>query len=359
MRPFACVAVTFAALTFPPYSFAGTASVDGNGNVLYVAAAGETNRVIAAGDPAGVRIVDLGASIVAGTGCAAVSGNEVLCGSGFRPRVTVVARDLNDFVLVSGPFDSVREWGGGGNDVLKSGSFTNVLLSGGEGNDTLDGSAGDDRLRGGLGDDVLRGRSGLDVADYSDRTAAVRVDLDGIADDGEPGEADTLTGIEDIKGGAGNDVLTGDARFNLLSGGDGADTINGLGASDEILGGAGDDTLNGGADSDFMGGDLGDDTLNGGVGRDFMRGGLGKDTLNGGVGSEFIMSGGLGDDTLNGGSGDDFAAGDAGADRVRGGDGADTLFARDGRRDRVRGGQGADRARVDRLDRVVEIESFF
>jgi Ca2+-binding RTX toxin-like protein len=352
MRPLLWVAVMLAALTLSPSLFAGTASVSGS-TVSYVAAAGEANRVIAAADPAGVRIVDLGAPVVAGAGCPAVSGNEVLCGIGFlfNARVVVGVGDLNDFVLVSGPFFRVIERGGDGNDILRNGSPTDSFLIGGAGDDTLDGSRALDRLRGGLGDDLLRGRDGSDTADYSERTAAVRVDLDGVADDGEAGEADTLTGIEAIFGGAGSDRLTGNGRFNFISGGVGDDTINGLGGFDDILeGGPGDDTLNGGIGFDLMFGQLGDDTLNGGTNPDDLSGGTGADTLNGGAHSDGL-SGGKGNDVLHGGQG---------RDRIGGGAGADTLFARDGTRDRVRGGAGADRARVDRrLDRVALIESFF
>jgi Ca2+-binding RTX toxin-like protein len=370
MRLLLWVAAMLVALTLSPSLFAGTASVSGS-SVSYVAAAGEANRVIAASDPAGVRIVDLGAPVVAGAGCTAVSGNEVLCGIGFLFNATVVVGvgDLNDFVLVSGLFSRVIERGGDGNDVLRNGSPADSFLIGAVGDDTLDGSQALDRLRGGLGDDLLRGRGGSDTADYSERTAAVRVDLDGVAGDGEAGEADTLTGIEEIAGGAGDDRLAGNGQDNFIVGGAGDDTINGLGGFDILRDGLGDDTLNGGVRGDLMGGGQGDDTVNGGVGEDSMRGGTGADTLNGGAGSD-DLGGDVGSDIVDGGRGDDFfVGGGPGADTVRagpgldqidGGPGPDTLFARDGRRDRVRGGPGVDRAHVDRrLDTVTLIESFF
>jgi Ca2+-binding RTX toxin-like protein len=381
MRRVVLGALAVAALTVPPASFAGTASVSTT-TVAYVGAAGETNHVIAAEDPPGVRILDLGAPITAGAGCAAVTANEVFCP--WRERLNVAVGDLDDFVLVTMLSSRVTAQGGSGDDVLHNGRgpFTErsdfVLLIGGPGDDTLDGGGGPDRLRGGLGDDVLRGRGGFDVADYSERAATVTVDLDEVADDGEAGEADTLTGIEGVFGGSGDDRLTGSARSDSLVGGDGADTINGLGGEDSLGGGADADTLNGGGSSDFLGGGAGDDSLRGGAEFDFVDGNAGRDTLSGEV-----VSGGAGDDRLNGGAGGDHLGGGdgndvlraggggdrliggngsdvlaagAGRDRVvggfgrdemAGGLGADTLLARDGWRDQVSGGLGTDEAQID------------
>jgi Ca2+-binding RTX toxin-like protein len=277
MRQFVCVAFGVAALTFTPSAFAGTASVDSAGRVLYVAPAGEANHVIVVEDPAGARIVDLGAPIVPATGCAAVSANEVVCTAGggeFFVRLMVAVNDLNDFVLAGAAFaGSLR--GQDGDDVLKTAGFSQidaVVLIGGEGNDMLEGSRGFDDLRGGLGDDELRGGGDTDLADYSERSAAVRVDLDGVADDGELGEADTLMGIEQVGGGAGDDVLIGTDRFNVLFGGAGADTIRGLAGFDIVEGGAGADRLNAGGGGGELVGGGGDDTLTGGAGFDLVTG---------------------------------------------------------------------------------------
>jgi Ca2+-binding RTX toxin-like protein len=386
MRRFVVGAAAVAALAFPSSSLAGTASVAGGQIVVYVAAAGETNRVTVAEDPLGMRIVDLGAPVVAGAGCTAVSTNEAVCRVQLVPRVRVEVGDLDDFVLVSGSAD-ILVLGAAGDDVLDIGDPGAGVLIGGEGDDTLDGAAfidylrgglgddvlrgrgDDDRFRGGLGDDVLRGGPGTDRANYSERSAAVRVDLDGVADDGAPGEADTLISILEVVGGAGDDVLTGNAGFNALIGCGGADTLNGLGRFDvlsgdlgpprtfmscgvpfEVPGGSGDDTLNGGAGGDSLSGGPGEDTLNGGGAFDVLDGKSGDDALNGGAWGD-SLSGGGGDDTLRGGPGRDSMLGHRGAD---------TLFARDGQRDSVRGGTGTDRARVDRrLDTAVLIELFF
>ena len=72
--------------------------------------------------------------------------------------------------------------GGLGDDVITGSAAANTLL-GGPGDDVLDGGAGADLLSGGIG---------IDTVDYSARTLAVSVDLDGIPDDGEgPGKATT------------------------------------------------------------------------------------------------------------------------------------------------------------------------
>jgi len=81
-----------------------------------------------------------------------------------------------------------------------------------------------------------------------------------------------------IKGGAGDDTLTGDDDTN-----------------DTIHGGAGDDVITAGNGTNVLAGDAGDDSLTGGTGSDTMDGGAGADTL--------VYSGGS--DTATGGAGVD------------------------------------------------------
>ena len=52
--------------------------------------------------------------------------------------------------------------------------------------ENLTGGAGDDTLRGTTGRNVFIGGAGVDTVTYADRTAAVNVSLDGIANDGTP-----------------------------------------------------------------------------------------------------------------------------------------------------------------------------
>ena len=95
-------------------------------------------------------------------------------------------------------------------------------------------------------------------------------DLDGVADDGQPGEGDEFrTDIENLSGtGLGNDTLVGNDGPNILEGLDGADSLRG---------GGGNDNLRGQGGGDFLEGEGGDDTLRGGPGFDALRGGIGTD----------------------------------------------------------------------------------
>jgi Ca2+-binding RTX toxin-like protein len=116
------------------------------------------------------------------------------------------------------------------------------VLIGGPGDDQLYGFAGDDPLDGGTGTDHMEGGSGADTVDYSHRTAAVHVDLEGDADDGPAGEHDVVwTDVEHLLGGSGNDTLIGDAGYDKLYGDAGDDYLNARdGATDSVLdGGAG------------------------------------------------------------------------------------------------------------------------
>ena len=101
-----------------------------------------------------------------------------------------------------------------------------------------------------------------------------------------------ITGTDDVlKGGKGNDTLSGLGGFDTLKGGSG----------DEILlGGKGDDGLHGGAGADTLNGDDGNDRLDGGKGIDTLNGGDGDDILQvrGKEGAYDTFDGGAGTDTL-------------------------------------------------------------
>lgn len=116
--------------------------------------------------------------------------------------------------------------------------------------------------------DTITGGGGFDVADYSDSSGAISINLDDSGNaSGAPvtfaspangtiggGDAagDTLVGIEGLRGGAGNDVLFGNAGANVLVGNGGNDTLNGEGGADVLIGGAGLNTLTGGAGTDVF-----------------------------------------------------------------------------------------------------------
>ena len=141
--------------------------------------------------------------------------------------------------------------GGDGNDAL-TGDGSENLLFGGRGNDDLRGAGGDDLLNGGLGGDSLAGGAGFDLADYLERSTGVSADLDGAADDGEPGEGDAIAvDVEDLRGGDGNDNLVGNGGENFLFGQGGNDSLNGGAGSDLLVGGDGDDDLSS-RDNEFV-----------------------------------------------------------------------------------------------------------
>jgi Ca2+-binding RTX toxin-like protein len=157
-------------------------------------------------------------------------------------------------------------------------------LIGGGGNDTLDGGAGSDTVDGGAGNDTIigsadgvndnyTGGSGTDTIDYSALTSAQTVSVNlgtGFASGTAVG-TDTLTGIENIAGGEGNDSLFGSSGNNVIHGNGGADNIVGGGGSDTLYGDDGNDTLNGGVNDFTMTPSAANDVLFGGAGTDTFR----------------------------------------------------------------------------------------
>ena len=117
----------------------------------------------------------------------------------------------------------------------------NDRLVGLDGADRLWGGSGDDTVIGGAGADELNGGAGRDLADYSTSTRGVTVNL--YSGKGFAGDArgDSLTLIEDLRGGSGNDRLTGDGATNVLTGGAGDDTLSGGAGTDRLTGGLGND----------------------------------------------------------------------------------------------------------------------
>lgn len=215
-----------------------------------------------------------------------------------------------------------------GNDQL-TGAGSDDILDGGAGADTLAGAGGRDHLTGGDGPDSFAGGGDLDEASFADRFTPVSVSIDGVANDGSPGEGDNVKGdVETLRGGADNDTLQGSGDAETLLGGAGNDTLLGLGGVDVLIGDAGADVLSGGAGTDTASwaiyqtpvvvsidgvandgapgeGDRVDsdvETLVGGAASDVLTGGAGRNTLFGGPGND-VLDGGLGPDQLYGGAG--------------------------------------------------------
>lgn len=167
-----------------------------------------------------VTVVSLVETPPSGGPILGTSGDDELVGTAGDDAI--VAGSGDDIVLAGAGNDSVD--GGVGDDVLDGGDG-NDRLKGGESDDELIGGAGDDLLAGGADDDVLDGGEGTDTADYSDDTAGVVVDLSAGTAEGDEAGSDELVSIENVIGGAGDDVFTGDTGNNAFTGGAGRDTL--------------------------------------------------------------------------------------------------------------------------------------
>ncbi|WP_281981275.1 S8 family serine peptidase [Thalassorhabdomicrobium marinisediminis] len=113
----------------------------------------------------------------------------------------------------------------------------------------------------------------------------------------------SVSHIERVYTGDGNDTIIGDAFGNYLSSGRGNDTITGGSADEYIYGGPGNDTLDGGAGTNYVFGGAGDDLFYAGnPGDDDMYGGEDDDTFRyeGGVAGNYqeYANGGTGHDRI-------------------------------------------------------------
>lgn len=181
-----------------------------------------------------------------------------------RPAV-VTAFEANGAILLGNTVGVTTVTANGYSNVTISGTINNDVLDftavnligigrvqGGDGNDTIIGNAdaniiwgeaGDDILSGGAGNDTLKGGAGIDTADYSYTTAGVTVSLAvTAAQTVAVGDVDTITEMENLTGGSGNDTLTGTNAANTIDGGAGDDIIDAGRGNDIIVGGAGTDT---------------------------------------------------------------------------------------------------------------------
>jgi Ca2+-binding RTX toxin-like protein len=404
------VLLTAQALALAPGAQAATGTVvERSGFDLYTVFAqdGKTNniRISTVGTPTGTNIVveDSGDLVIPGSDCVAVNTHRVECVRTANAQMIISGGDLDDIITNITPIPAVMQGGSGndtitagdapggtqniltgdaGTDTLTGGALSDRLsggagidrLLGGAGQDTLDGGPGDDTMTGGLGTDtyvssdtaadgadVMNG-DGSDISIYSSRTTPVTVTLDGIANDGATGEGDNNIGIQQVTGGNGRDVLTGNAETNLLRGGPGNDVLDGGAGTDGLSGDQGDDILEAGPgvtagptgtvpDNDLLFGGDGVDTvrylartvnlnisLNGqandgatgegdNVGADVenVASGSGNDTITGNA-SANRLAGGPGIDTITGGAGNDVLQGQNGDDTI---DGVDQVSGND------------------------------
>jgi Ca2+-binding RTX toxin-like protein len=391
-RPAVIAALTVAALGVAPaaalanssvtYS-SGVVTVNGDTNdndfdVTFASSSGHT--VIDFEDTSGDTINPPGSGICAGDG---VGG--VIC----------AADDSN-------PLNSVVINGNDGWDQV----FTNAAPSGFP--LTFNGGVGNDTLVAGPEEDTFNGGDGDDDADYENMTGPVNVSADGVAGDGEAGEADNIgTDVEEIDGTDQNDTLTATSsvppdcslRCTELIGNGGNDTLNGGSGPDYLEGDSGNDTLNGNAGQDILNADQGADDIHGGADLDEINyddepyfgavnpsvsvsiddvandgmtgqdgpgtdgagaaadnvhsdvevvfGTDGNDTLTGSAGFN-ELDGGWGNDTIDGRGGSDFLIGDIGDDAIQ---------ARDNAPDVIECDAGNDTVTSDDIDVVSECET--
>ncbi len=256
----------------------------------------------------------------------------------------VVSINLQTVEALGGTDKSETIVGSAGDDLIYS-YGGNDTINGGLGNDTIHSGAGDDVLIGSGGTDYLDGGLGVDTVDYSAATTRLDIRLSmGYGRHADVGLADTLSAIENVKGGAYNDMIAGDGSDNRLEGGGGDDSLWGYYGRDVLLGGDGADTLDGGDGADVLDGGAGFDIASyqsslAGVTVDLsaktgpdgdtfisiegLTGSSYNDTLTGDDQNN-VIDGVAGDDKLFGGAGDDTLWGGAGNDVIDGGAGADT-----------------------------------
>ena len=315
------LALTLCAALLAPASAHAATATTADGNLRYVAAAGEVNNVsFARVSGETFRVTELGAIIVAGTGCTQESPNVVTCVTKSGRPIIANLGDQADRAA-SKTSRSVQLFGEDGNDRL-AGASGRDTLDGGSGDDSITGSSGGDRLRGGSGNDQLFGNSGND----------------------------------NLEGADGNDLLQGGSGNDTESGGNGDDTLreeNAPNGADALSGDAGNDTVDYSARSAPVNVAIDDQPYDGdsrSSERDNVRstvervlGGAASDVL---IGRD-VASGG---ETLVGGTGDDVIDPRRGNDHVDGGAGIDQVRLRDLSQDDVVCGDGIDSVAADDRD---------
>jgi len=154
------------------------------------------------------------------------------------------------------------------------------------------------------GSDILQGGgSGThDLIDYAARTADVTVTVDGVVNDGQAGEGDSIdASMDDLYAGLGDDLIQGNNSPNDLRGHQGNDDIYGFDAADKFRGGEGNDYIEaGGGNDQNIHGNAGNDELYGQAGNDKLFGEDGDDILDGGTETDTLI-GGPGNDTCTAG----------------------------------------------------------
>jgi Ca2+-binding RTX toxin-like protein len=248
---------------------------------------------VAEGSPSGLLKITSGSTKLTSLSLAncnkivvkALNGNDTVRGdsgnfSGYvsiTKPMEIFGGDGNDVLWGSGGIDSI--FGEDGIDELH-GNSNNDFLYGGDGDDVLKGGSGNDFLDGGFGADEIDGGADVDEVSYAFYAGPIDANLaTGVVRfPGAGTRVDDLSGVENLIGSNGNDVIRGNSLANRLKGGRGNDWIYGGGGSDVLYGGDDNDHLYGEDAVDKLFGDAGNDWLDGGLGADEISGGAGLDT---------------------------------------------------------------------------------
>lgn len=111
--------------------------------------------------------------------------------------------------------------------------------------ENLQGSSGSDGFQfatTGLVDGNIDGKTGIDTLDYSSFTATMPV-LVNLSTGSATRVGGMVSGVENVTGGAGDDIIVGDGFANTINGNAGRDILSGGLGADKVSGGTGEDLL--------------------------------------------------------------------------------------------------------------------
>jgi Ca2+-binding RTX toxin-like protein len=131
---------------------------------------------------------------------------------------------------------------GSGGGTYTGNALDNTFFANTAGVSTVSGLAGNDTLNEGTNannaaSETFHGGTGVDAVDYSGRTNALTVTMDDTTPSGDGAEGDIIDiDVENLYGGSGADVLTGNALDNDIEGNNGGDTLAGMAGNDTLVG---------------------------------------------------------------------------------------------------------------------------